>query len=303
MARGILVRFTHAVLSVLVLLTLVFFLVRVSGDPAYSLISPDAPRELRDRLRAEWGVDRPLADQYVIYLKNVVTGNLGTSFRSRVPVTDMVLLRLPATLTMGLCAFGLTLLFGLPLGIYAAYWRGGKVDRLSRLTSAVGQSVPSFWLGLLLILVFAIWFGLLPSGGFGRPENLVLPAVTLALGPIAGLTRLLRSSMIETLGNDYILFNRAKGLPERSILWKHALRNAGLTTLGFLGVLIAGLFTGSVLVETVFIWPGIGRLMIEGIQYRDYPVVQGVMMFYAVAYIAANLVVDVLYTVLNPRLR
>lgn len=303
MIRAVLVRMAHAALSVLVLLVLVFGLVRLSGDPAYSLISPDAPRELRDRLRSEWGVDKPIGDQFVLYLANVSQGNLGVSFRSRVPVMDMIIGRLPATLTMGAAAFVLTLVVGLPLGVYAAYRRGGAVDRAARSMAALGQSMPSFWLGLLLILLFAVALDILPSGGFDRPENIILPAFTLAFGPIAGLTRLLRSSMIESLGSDYVLFHRAKGLPERLVIWKHALRNAGLTTLSFLGVLIAGLFTGSVLVETVFVWPGIGRLMIEAIGYRDYPVVQGVIILYAVSYIVANLFVDLLYAALNPRLR
>jgi peptide/nickel transport system permease protein len=204
---------------------------------------------------------------------------------------------------MGAGAIFLTVLVGLPLGVYAAYWRGGVFDRTVRGMAAIFQSLPDFWVGFVLILVFAITLKLLPAGGYGQLKHLVLPSVTLALPAIAGLARLLRSSIIEELGSDYVLFHRIKGLSERKILWKHALRNGGLTTLSFLGVVIAGLFTGSVLVETIFNWQGLGLLFITGISDRDFGVVQGVMLVYATAYIGVNLFVDLLYTFLNPRLR
>jgi peptide/nickel transport system permease protein len=191
---------------------------------------------------------------------------------------------------------------GVPLGVYSAYWRGSAIDRLGRAIASIGQSAPSFWVGLLLIVVFAIHLQVLPAGGRGGLA-IVLPAITMAFRPIAELIRLLRSSMLEVLNSDYVTFLRAKGTPERSILWKHSLRNAGLTTLTFLGILVASLFNGSLLIETVFDWPGIGRLMIEAITYRDFPLAQGVCLVIGAMYIGMNLLVDVLYIVLNPRLR
>ena len=306
MGRVVITRLAQAGFSLLALLLLVFSLVRLTGDPAYFYLPPDANRQQVEFTRRQLGMDLPLPVQFVTYVGNVLQGDLGISFKGRTlgtRVVDLVGQRLPNTMIMGGAAMVLILCIGVPLGIYAAYWRGSGLDRGARLMAALGQSVPSFWLGLLLILVFAVWIQVLPSGGFSGPSNLILPAITLSVGSIAGLSRLLRSSMIEVLTSDYIGFHRMKGLPERSVIWKHALRNAGLTTLGYLGVVTASLLTGSVLVETVFVWPGTGRLLIESIEIRDFPVVQGLILLYGGVYIGLNLFVDVLYTVLNPRLR
>jgi peptide/nickel transport system permease protein len=303
MAIRILARIGHALLSMLFLLVLVFVLVRLTGDPSYVLLPEDASPESRMLLRQELGLDQPLLVQFKVYMEKITEGDLGTSFRSRIPVTDLIALRLPNTILLGVAAILLIILVGVPLGIYSAYWQGGRVDRVVRFMAAIGQAIPDFWLGLILILFFAVYLGILPSGGRGGIEHLILPAITLAFVRIAGLIRLLRSSMIETLTSDYVMFLRIKGLPERRILWKHALRNAGLTTLTFIGLLTAGLLTGSVLVETVFGWPGAGRLMTEAIRQRDFAVVQGVMLLFASVYIGVNLLVDVLYVFLNPRLR
>jgi len=281
----------------------VFLMLRATGDPINFLLPPEASPEQRAFARQQMGLDQPVPVQFAIYVSSVLQGDLGISFRARIPVTEVILQRVPNTLTMAGAALALTVLIGVPLGIYAAYARGTWMDRSARGVAALGQSVPPFWLGFLLILLFAITFRVLPAGGFGEPEHLILPTVTLAFAPIAGLTRLLRSSMIEELGSDYVLFHRMKGLPDRVILWKHALRNAGLTTLSFLGILTAGLITGSVLVETIFVWPGLGRLMVESIGFRDFNVVQGVVLVFSATYIGINLLVDLLYIVLNPRLR
>jgi peptide/nickel transport system permease protein len=214
-----------------------------------------------------------------------------------------VLDRLPATATMGLAAILLTIIVAVPLGIYAAYRRNGIVDHIARFVAALGQATPSFWVGLVLILVFAINLGWLPSGGYGTPAHVILPAMALAFEPTARLTRLLRSGMIEELGSDHIKFLRIKGMPEWLVLWKHALRNAGLTTLTFVGLMIAGVLTGSVLVETVFVWPGVGRLLVESIYYRDFSLVQGIVLLIAATYIVINLIVDLLHMLLNPRIR
>lgn len=303
MAKAILLRISHALLSLLALLLLVFLMLRLTGDPINFLLPPEATEAQRAFARQELGLDRPWPVQFLIYVQNVLQGDLGMSFRSRIPVQDLILQRMPATLTMAGGALLLTIAVGIPLGIYSAYKRGSALDHGARGFSALGQSVPPFWLGFLLILVFAIYIPVLPAGGFGSLANLILPTITLACGSIAGLTRLLRSSMIEELNSDHITFHRLKGLPEPTILWGRALRNAGLTTLSFLGVLTAGLITGSVLVETIFVWPGLGRLMVESIGFRDFNVVQGVMLFFSAAYIAVNLFVDLLYMALSPRLR
>jgi peptide/nickel transport system permease protein len=303
MTKRIIMRVTHSLLSLLLVLILVFCLVRLTGDPINFLLEPGSTQAQQDAVRSELNLDRSLPLQFTAYLGQLSRGDLGISYTVRRPVLELMAQRAPATLVMGAGAIFLTVLVGLPLGVYAAYWRGGVFDRTVRGMAAIFQSLPDFWVGFVLILVFAITLKLLPAGGYGQLKHLVLPSVTLALPAIAGLARLLRSSIIEELGSDYVLFHRIKGLSERKILWKHALRNGGLTTLSFLGVVIAGLFTGSVLVETIFNWQGLGLLFITGISDRDFGVVQGVMLVYATAYIGVNLFVDLLYTFLNPRLR
>lgn len=303
MTRAIAFRIGQALLGLFALTLLLFLLVRATGDPAYFLTGPEATAEDRARVREQLGLDQPLPIQYVTYMGNVLQGELGNSFRFRIPVSDLIMQRLPATLIMGGAAILMILVVAVPLGIYSAYWRGGIVDRIATVIAALGQAVPSFWLGILLILVFAINLRVLPSGGIGGLSHLILPTITLALEPIARLTRLLRSSVIEELGSDYVTFHRMKGLPEGTVLWKHVLRNAGMTSLTFVGIMMVGLLTGSVLVETVFVWPGIGRLLVEGIEFRDFNIVQGVTILITAAFILVNLLVDLLYMVLNPRMR
>lgn len=311
MARAILSRLGFALLSLLFLLAIVFGAVRLTGDPLNLLLPETATEADFARAREALGLDKSVPEQFVIYLGQVLQLDLGRSIRGGTGyadqdlnpgVAELIAMRLPNTLVLGAAALLLVLVIGIPLGIYSAYRRDGVLDHAARAFTTLGQSAPNFWVGLLLILVFAVHFKLLPAGGLGG-LGIVLPAVTLAFRPIAGLTRLLRSSMIEALNSDYVTFLRIKGLPERSMLWKHALRNAGLTSLTFVGILIASLFTGSVLVETVFVWPGVGRLMIEAVEYRDFPLAQGCMLLLGSAFIGINLLVDLLYMVLNPRLR
>jgi peptide/nickel transport system permease protein len=302
-ARQILIRIGQALLTMLALITIVFFMIRLTGDPTYALVSPDAPPELRDQLRKEFGLDQPVTTQYLIFLGDLAQGDLGTSFHGRQPVSSMIIQRLPGSLVIAIPAFLLMLLVGIPVGIYSAYHRGGVLDRVARAIAAVGQATPSFSLGVALILIFAIQLRWLPSAGNRGPESIILPVITVSVYALAGLIRLLRSSMIETLGSEYIAFHRMKGLPESRVLWKHALRNAGLTTLTYMGIVLAGLLTGSVIAETLFAFPGVGRLMIESVHTRDFPTIQGVLLFFAFTYIIVNLVVDIIYTLLNPRLR
>ena len=296
-------RLGHAFLSMFAVTLLVFGMVRVTGDPVYFLLPSDSLPEDYVRATKELGLDQPLLVQFFSYFANAARGDLGMSFWSMTPVTDHLVARIPATLMMAAAALVLTLVVSVPLGIASAYWRGGVVDRGARFFAAIGQSMPNFWVGIILILVFAITFRVLPSGGYGGIQHVILPAATLAIGAIAALTRLLRSSMIEVLEADYVAFHRIKGLPERRVLFKHALRNSAVASLSYVGIVTAGFLTGSVLVETVFVWPGVGRLMVEAIANRDFTLVQGCMLLFASVYIVVNLIVDLLYTVLNPRLR
>jgi peptide/nickel transport system permease protein len=301
--RFVFARVGHALLSMLFLSVFIFGVVRITGDPTYLLLPETASEEQFERLRSQLGLDRPLIEQYAIFLGNIARGDLGHSYRHNVPVAELIRLRFPATLQLGLSALLIALVVGVPLGVYAAYWRGGWLDLGARFLAVLGQSAPAFWVGLILILIVAVRLRWLPSGGYGGFDHLLMPAFTIGFGAIAGLTRLLRSSMIDVLESDYVKFLRLKGLPEREILWKHALRNAGLTSLTFIGVLTAGVLTGSVVTETVFIWPGMGQLMSQAITSRDFAVVQGVVLMFSAVYIVINLMVDLLYAVLNPRLR
>lgn len=306
MIRSVSVRVGHALLSLFVLLIFTWGIVRLTGDPVHFLVPPEATVAQRELARERLGLDEPIPVQFASYFSGVLQGDLGISFRRaslNTPVIDAISERLPATITMGLVALVMLLVVGVPLGIYSAYWRGGLVDRSARFVAALGQAVPDFWFGLMLILVFAVGFRVLPSGGSGEFQHVILPAVTLAFGLVAGLIRLLRSSMLEVLSSDYLAFHRIKGVPERRILWIHALRNAGLTALTYMGIIIAGLLTGSVLVETIFNWPGIGRLFIEAVEFRDFPLIQGLILIFGATYVGMNLLVDLLYLVLNPRLR
>jgi peptide/nickel transport system permease protein len=305
-AGAVIMRIGHALVSLFLLLVFTWGIVRLTGDPVNFIVPPEASIDQRNAARARLGLDRPLVVQFFDYMTGVLRGDLGISYRRaslNTPVADAILARIPATVYMGLVALLLMLAIGVPLGIYAAYWRGSFFDQSARFIAALGQAVPDFWFGLMLIVVFAIGLGWLPSGGDGGVRHVILPAVTLAFSMIAGLIRLLRSSMIEVLGSDYVSLHRIKGMSEREILWKHALRNAGLTTLTYMGMMIAGLLTGSVLVETIFNWPGIGRLFTEAVSFRDFPLIQGLILVFGATYIAMNLIVDVLYMLLNPRLR
>ncbi len=303
MVKAVGARILHSLLSLFFLLMLAFALVRLSGDPINFLIEPSASPAQKQMIREQLGLDRSIPFQFVEYLGQLVRGDLGLSFRYRAPVVDLIEQRLPNTLLMAVAAVTLMLLIAIPLGVQAAYRQGTVVDLSARGIAALGQAVPDFWLGLMLILVFAVNLKWFPAGGHGGISHLVLPAVTLSFTAIAGLTRLLRSSMIEVLSSDYVLFLRARGTPERTVLWKHSLRNGGLSALSYVGVVVGGLVTGSVLVETIFNWPGIGLLFIEAVRGRDFGVAQGVMLFFGVAYIVSNLLIDVLYMRLNPRLR
>jgi peptide/nickel transport system permease protein len=302
-ARVVLDRLLHTLLSLFAVTLLTFALVRLTGDPVLAILPMDASQQDYTRLRAQLGLDQPVALQYVSYLRQLIVGNLGYSYTTREPVTGIIAERFPVTLYLGVAALLIVFGVGVPVGLYSAYWQGGWLDRIGRFTAVVGQSVPQFWLGLILILVFAVRLGWLPAGGYGGLDYLALPAMTMAWTATAGITRLMRSSTLEVLNSDYIRFSRVKGVPERAVLWKHALRNAALPVLTLGGVVTGDLITGSIVTETVFAWPGLGQLIINSIHSRDFPVIQGLVLLFCAIFIVTNLIVDLVYVAMNPRLR
>jgi peptide/nickel transport system permease protein len=303
MWRFLIGRVLQTVLSMLVVISIVFVLTRLSGNPVHLLLDVNASDRDQQILMHHLGLDKPLPVQYAIYVTNVVRGDFGNSVLSRRPVTEHIWERLPATAELGFVAMFLSVLIGVPLGMYSAVRRGGALDSGARIFAVLGQSMPAFWLGLMLILIFAVLLGFLPAGGRGGIEHIVLPAFTLGYFTSAAILRLTRSAMLEVLGSDYIKFARLKGLPERVVLWKHGLKNALLPVVTFAVMLFVQFLGGAVVTETVFAWPGLGRLILESITTRDYPIVQAGVLVLSGLYLTGNLMVDFLYGYLNPRIR
>ena len=290
--------------------TLVVFLLlhAVPGDPAELMLGEFATPESLARVRASLGLDEPLYRQYLTYAGNMLRGDFGTSFRAHQPVLPYILERFPATLQLTAVAVALALLTALPLGILAATKRYTRIDRLTMGLALLGQATPSFWLGLMLISIFAVELQVLPASGFGaagldRLEHLVLPSVTLAAFLVGLLIRLTRAGMLDVLTQDYVRTARAKGLTEPTVLSRHALRNALIPIVTVLGLQVGTLLGGAVITEAVFAWPGIGSLMIDAIAQRDYPVVQAIVLLMAAAFILINWAVDISYFYLDPRMR
>jgi peptide/nickel transport system permease protein len=296
-------RVLQTVLSMLVVISIVFVLTRLSGNPVHLLLDVNATQRDLEILTRHLGLDQPLLIQYGIYVKNIAQGDLGRSVLTRRPVTEHLWERLPATIELGFVAMFLSVAIGVPIGVYSAVRRGGVLDGAARVFSVLGQSMPPFWLGLMLILFFGVLLGVLPAGGRGGPQHLILPAFTLGYFTSAAIMRLTRSSMLEVLGADYIRFARLKGLHEQIILWKHGLKNALLPVITFAVMLFVQFLGGAVVTETVFAWPGLGRLLLESITTRDYPIVQAGVLVLSALYLAGNLLVDVLYSYLNPKIR
>ncbi|OFV80974.1 MAG: ABC transporter permease [Acidobacteria bacterium RBG_16_64_8] len=303
MTRLILARIVQVATGLLMMTLVIFIVVRLTGDPLQVLLPEEAVPEMYAQAAARLGLDQPLPVQYGRYLGGIFRGDFGVSHRMSVPTGQLILERLPATLQLGIVSLTLTFAIAVPLGVYAAYWRGSVVDGGARLLAVFGQTVPTFWLGILLIFTFAVWLRWLPAGGSGDWRHLILPSLTLALAMMGGITRLTRSSMMEVLSSDYVTFARMKGVPESKVLWKHSFRNAALPLLTLGGTISAQVLTGSVVTETVFSWPGVGQLMVDAVRFRDFPVVQGIVLLFGMMYMTTNLIVDVLYLYLNPRLR
>jgi peptide/nickel transport system permease protein len=301
--RAIASRFGYAFLSLLLLSVVVFFAVRITGNPVSVLLPENATPDQIATLTRQLGLDQPVYLQYLKLLSNVAHGDLGTSYRFGESVSSLIGERLPATVELAGAALVLILLIGVPFGVIGAYRRGGWFDRFVRGVAALGQSAAPFWVGLLFIFFISIRLNLLPSGGRGGLDHLILPAITLSLPGIAGVTRLVRSSMIEVLQSDYIRFLRIEGVPEWIVVAKHGLRNAGLASLTYIGLVAASLLTGTIVVENVFVWPGVGQLVSQAITGRDFAVVEAILIMFALIYVVANLVTDLLCLALNPRLR
>lgn len=295
------------VLTVPVLLgvaTLVFALLHlVPGDPAQVMLGESASATDVAQLRQTLGLDRPLAEQYGLYLRGLLQGDLGTSFRYNTPVTAEIAQRLPNTLDLALAAMSVAILIALPLGILGALYRGRAVDQIAMTISLAGISMPNFWLGPLLAIVFAVMLGWLPVSGTGDWRHLVLPAVTLGAALAAILARMTRASLIEELRELYVLAARARGLSRTRAVLKHALRNSLIPVVTILGLQFGAVLTGTIITETIFAWPGVGRLLIQAINFRDYPLVQGCILFIASTYVTVNLLVDLVYGWLDPRIR
>lgn len=277
------------------------------GDPAQMILlrrTGELPAEAAvERLRRQLGLDDPYPVRYARWLADAARGDLGTSYRTGQPVLQDLLENFPATLELAVAALGISLLIALPVGILSAVRRNSAIDHTSRLAALIGASLPSFWLGYLLILLFSVRFPLLPVAGRGGWEHLVLPALTLGIGGAAGLTRLTRSSLLEELQNDYVRTARAKGLPERRVIGRHALRNALNPIVTLTGIRFGALLGGAVVVETVFAWPGIGKYVVDSIYDRDYPAIQGFVLGMGVVFVLLNLLVDLAYVWLDPRIR
>ncbi len=304
MFRFLVTRISSSLFALLIITIIVFLLSHLSGSPVDALLPDDATQEQVDNFIREWGLDQPLWQQYLTFLTNAAQGNFGMSLKW--PGEDamgFVLDRMPATLQLGGLAILISVVIALPLGVAAAVYRGSMVDHGAQMFALLGQSMPNFWLGIILIWVFSVWLGWLPTSGMGTFAHAILPAIAIAWFQVSALARLTRSAMLEVLDAEYIKLARVKGVSEGVVVWKHALRNAAVVPLTYFGILAASILTGSVVIETVYSWPGMGWVALEAIRGRDFPVVQAVIVAYAVVYMLSNLFVDLLYVIVDPRIR
>ena len=303
MRRFVLRRLGYAVISLFLLSITIFLLVRVTGDPTVLLVEPGASRADIEALRAELGLDRSLPIQYLSFIRDVLRGDFGRSFYYRTPVLELYLSRLPNSLILALTAMAFSLILGIPTGILAAVRVGGWWDGAGKVFALLGLSMPSFWTGLLMILFFSVYLGWLPSSGAGSILHVLMPAFALGWYFAAAHMRLTRSSMLEVLGSEYVKLARLKGLPEALVIGKHAFKNALIPVLTLAGINLVLMINVAVVVETVFAWPGVGRLLYEGIAFRDFPVVQASVVLGGSMIVVVNVVVDILYAVIDPRIR
>jgi peptide/nickel transport system permease protein len=303
MKQFVLRRLGYALISLFLLSLIIFSLVRVSGDPAVLLVEPGASQADLDAIRHQFGLDQPLPAQYWHFMASLLRGDFGHSFYYRTPVLELYLSRLPNSLLLALAAMTFSLLIGIPTGILAAVRVDRWWDRAGKIFALLGLSLPSFWVGLVMILFFSVYLGWLPSSGSGTPLHIIMPAFALGWYFAAAHMRLTRSSMLEVLGSEYVKLARLKGLPEAIVITKHAFKNALIPVLTLAGINLVVMVNVAVVVETVFAWPGIGRLLYEGIAFRDFPVVQATVILNGVMVVVVSLLVDIFYAVIDPRIR
>ena len=303
MKRFIVRRLGYSLLSLVLLSLTIFFFVRVTGDPAVLLVEPGASQADLDAIRHQFGLDRALPVQYWDFMSHLVRGDFGQSFYYRTPVLELYLSRLPNSLLLALAAMAFSLIIGIPTGIIAAVRVNRWWDKAGKIFALLGLSLPSFWIGLVMILFFSVYLGWLPSSGSGTPLHVIMPAFALGWYFAAAHMRLTRSSMLEVLGSEYVKLARLKGLPEALVIGKHAFKNALIPVLTLAGINLVIMVNVAVVVETVFAWPGVGRLLYEGIAFRDFPVVQATVIMNGAMVVLTSLFVDVLYAVIDPRIR
>jgi peptide/nickel transport system permease protein len=296
-------RTIYAVITLFILSLTIFSVIRMTGDPVTLLAEPGARAEDLDRIRVEWGLDQPLPLQYLTFAKNIFTGDLGKSFNYEMPVSTLYFQRLPNSLELALAATLISFIIGIPAGLISAVKVNSAWDNVGKVIALFGLAVPGFWLGLVLILIFSVWLEWLPTSGQGGWRNLIMTAVALGWYFAASLLRLTRSSMLEVLRSEYIKLARLKGLPGYVVIAMHAFKNALIPVLTLAGINLVVMLNAAVIIEVIFAWPGIGRLLYEGIFQRDFPLVQGVVMEAGIMIVAINLMIDILYAYIDPRIR
>ena len=303
MTRYIISRILQGLIAIFGALLIVFVAQRLSGDPVALMLPMDATDADFAAMREALGLDKPLFVQFAIFIGSAVTGDFGVSYQWNEPAMRLLIDRLPATLELALAGLFFAVLLAVPLGVFSAVYRGGWIDRIAKVFAMLGQAIPGFWIGLLLILFVAVELQWLPAFGRGTLAHLVLPAIALGWYPVAAMTRTLRSSMLDVLDSDYVRMERAIGLPERTIIWRYALRNAAVPLVTMIGVYFAGMLGGAFVIEVVFAWPGVGRTVVDAVFARDFPVVQAGVMLTAVVFVTVNLIVDLSYGFIDPRIR
>jgi peptide/nickel transport system permease protein len=304
MQRYILIRFLQSLLALLVMSVIVFSLARMTGDPLDVLLPMEAGEGERERVAHHWGLDRPLYEQYFVFLGKALHGDFGNSWKWQGHTAmGLVVERLPATLQLAGLALVISVVLALPFGVLTAVWKDRLFDSVGKIFALLGQSLPTFWLGIVLMWIFAVTLGWLPTSGRGGIQHMILPAVCLGWFQVATMMRLIRSSMLDVLDSEFVKLTRVKGLPEWKVIWKHCLRNAAITPLTYFAITTGVLITGSVITESVFAWPGTGLLVVDAVRARDFQVVQAIVIVFAAVFTMTNLVVDILYAYIDPRIR
>ena len=304
MQRYILIRFLQSLLALWVMSIIVFSLARMTGDPLDVLLPMEAGEGERERVAHHWGLDRPLYEQCFVFLGKALHGDFGNSWKWQGHTAmGLVVERLPATLELAGLALAISVVLALPFGVLTAVWKDRLFDSVGKIFALLGQSLPTFWLGIVLMWIFAVMLGWLPTSGRGGIKHMILPAVCLGWFQVATMMRLIRSSMLDVLDSEFVKLTRVKGLPEWKVVWKHCLRNAAITPLTYFAITTGVLITGSVITESVFAWPGTGLLVVDAVRARDFQVVQAIVIVFAAVFTMTNLAVDILYAYIDPRIR